>query len=134
MTAIRVTRMLVLATLSLSDRAGIKMTDKGWVLDPSPGAIGSKEHHTTFYPLHGDDWTGGITQDGVNGDEKRRTRAFYFCIPHQQLALCGSLESVAYLMWPKETTLPQVIKLLESIEFIDDAAPAHVTSVPSHSR
>lgn len=101
------------------------MTDKGWALDPSPDNIGLKEQHTTFYPLHGKGWDGdGVTQDDVNGDERRRTRAFSFCIPHIQLALCGSMQSVAYLMCPKETTLPQVIKLLESVEFIDTPASA----------
>lgn len=108
-----------------TDRAGIRMTSQGWALDPSPDNVGPKEQHTTFYPLHGRDWEGGgVTQDDINGDEARRTRAFSFCIPHRQLALCGSIQSVGYLMWPKETTLPQVIKLLESIEFIDTPSPA----------
>ncbi|HTV86150.1 MAG TPA: hypothetical protein VME63_12120 [Dyella sp.] len=113
------------------DRAGIRMTDKGWALDPSPDNIGLKEQHTTFYALHGKGWDGGgVTQDDINGDEKRRTRAFSFCIPHKQLALCGSIQNVAYLMWLKETTLPQVIKLLESIEFVDTPASGGTAAKP----
>jgi hypothetical protein len=102
------------------DRAGMRMTSDGWALDPSPDNVGPQEQRTTFYPLHGKGWEGGgVTQDDVNGEEERRTRSFSFCIPHNQLALCGSMPSVAYLMWPKESVLPQIIRLLESIEFID---------------
>ncbi|WP_199100035.1 hypothetical protein [Dyella sp. ASV21] len=114
-----------------SDRAGMQMTPKGWTIDPSPDNLGIKEQHTTFYPLHGQGWEGGgVTQDDINGDEDRRSRSFNFCIPHGQLALCGSVQTVTYLKWPKETTLPQVIKLLESIEFIDTPTPASSSSSP----
>jgi hypothetical protein len=114
-----------------SDRAGMQMTPKGWAIDPSPDNLGLKEQHTTFYPLHGQGWEGGgVTQDDINGDEDRRSRSFNFCIPHGQLALCGSVQNVAYLKWTKETTLPQVIKLLESIEFIDTPAPASSSISP----
>jgi hypothetical protein len=102
------------------DLSGIRMTRQGWALDPSPDNVGPPEQHTTFYALHGKGWNGGgVTQDDINGEEQMRTRAFSFCIPHHQLALCGSAQSVAYLMWPHESVLPQVIQLLESIEFVD---------------
>jgi hypothetical protein len=105
---------------TLSELAGIKLTNKGWVLDSSPDSIGPPETHTTFYPLHGKSWdAGGVTQDDINGDEERRIRAFAFCIPHDKLALCGVVRHVAYLSHLNESVLPQVIKLLESIEFID---------------
>jgi hypothetical protein len=102
------------------DRSGIRMTRQGWALDPSPDDVGPPEQHTTFYALRGKGWNGGgVTQDDINGEEQMRTRAFSFCIPHHQLALCGSAQSVAYLNWPHESVLPQVIQLLESIEFVD---------------
>jgi hypothetical protein len=105
---------------TLSELAGIKLTNKGWVLDSSPDSIGPPETHTTFYPLHGKSWdAGGVTQDDINGDEERRVRVFAFCIPHDKLALCGVVRHVAYLSHLNESVLPQVIKLLESIEFID---------------
>lgn len=104
---------------TLSERALIKMTDKGWVLDPTPGREIIEQQHTTFYPLHGKGWIGGgTTQDDVNGDEARRMRTFNFCIPHRQLAVCGYVD-VGYLLKPKESVFPQVIQLLQSIEFID---------------
>lgn len=112
---------------TLSELAGLKMTDKGWALDSSPDSIGLPEAHTTFYPLHGKNWeAGGVTQDDVNGDEDRRTRVFAFCIPHNKLALCGVVRDVAYLSHLNESVLPQVIQLLESIEFID--APSGLAS------
>ncbi|WP_199100036.1 hypothetical protein [Dyella sp. ASV21] len=113
------------------ESASIKLTPRGWVLDTSKEDPAFPSPRTTFYALHGSGWEGaGTTQDDTDGDETRRTRAFNFCIPHEQLALCGSIQNVAYLMWPKETTLPQVIKLLESIEFIDTPVPASSSSSP----
>ncbi|CAG9232773.1 conserved hypothetical protein [Paraburkholderia tropica] len=98
----------------------IKLTARGWKLDTSTEDPALPSQRTTLYLLRGNGWVGaGTTQDQTNGDERRRSRAFTFCIPHRQLALCGSIPTVAYLMWPKESVLPQVIKLLESIEFID---------------
>lgn len=107
------------------DRAGMRMTDKGWALDPSPDNVGLAEQHTTFYPLHGKGWEGGgVTQDDINGDENRRSRSFNFCIPHKQFALCGGDDTVMYLDRPKGSVLPQIIQLLESIEFIDPPSSA----------
>ncbi|MDQ7977578.1 hypothetical protein QYH69_10045 [Paraburkholderia sp. SARCC-3016] len=111
---------------TLTDIAGMKMSDKGWVLNLTPNDF--EEQHTTFYPLRGQGWSGGgVTQDDTDGDETRRTRTFSFCIPHRQLAICGVAQSVGYLKWPNESVLPQVIQILESIEFIDmqSAAPAN---------
>jgi hypothetical protein len=110
---------------TLTDIAGMKMSDKGWVLNLTPNDF--EEQHTTFYPLRGHGWSGGgVTQDDTDGDEARRTRTFSFCIPHRQLAICGVAQSVGYLKWPNESVLPQVIQILEGIEFIDvqSVAPA----------
>lgn len=116
---------------TLSELAGIKMTASGWALDPSPKNLGPKNARTTFHALHGKDWSaGGVTQDDINGDEDRRTRIYAFCIPHRQLALCGVVRDVAYLKYPRESVLPEVIQLLESIEFIDTPAPAGSSTKP----
>jgi hypothetical protein len=105
---------------TLSELAGIKMIDRRWVLDTSPDSIGPPEAHTTFYPLHGENWeAGGVTQDDINGDKDRRTRVFAFCIPHNKLALCGVVRDVAYLSHLNESILPEVVQLLEIIEFVD---------------
>jgi hypothetical protein len=80
----------------------------------------AKALNTTLYTLHGKGWEGaGITQDQQDGDEDKRTRTFSFCLLHASRALCGTTDTVMYLAQPNESVLPQVIKLLESIEFID---------------
>jgi hypothetical protein len=80
----------------------------------------AKAVNTTLYTLHGKGWEGaGITQDQQDGDEDKRTRSFAFCLLRGSQALCGTSDTVMYLAHPKESVLPQVIKLLESIEFID---------------
>jgi hypothetical protein len=105
---------------TLSELAGLKMTNNGWAFDTSPDSIGLPGQHTTFHPLHGKDWNGGgVTQDDIIGDEDRRTRIFALCIPHDQLALCRVVRYAGYLEHLNESVLPQVIQLLESIEFID---------------
>lgn len=113
------------------DSASIKLTPKGWALDLSNEDPRPPSSHTTLYLLHGNGWEGaGTTQDATDGDEDRRTRTFGFCIPHKSYALCGMVQHVGYLMWPKETVLPQVIKLLDSIEFIDTPASSSTTAKP----
>jgi hypothetical protein len=80
------------------ENASIKLTSREWVLDTSKEDPNFPNPHTTFYALHGKGWEGGgTTQDQTEGDEDRRTRAFNFCIPHRQLALCGSVQSERYL-------------------------------------
>jgi hypothetical protein len=119
---------------TLSNYAGMKMTPNGWALDPSPEYGRLPQQHTTFYPLHGKHWDGGgVTQDQITGDEDSRRRIYAFCIPHNQLALCGVARPVAYLEHLNESVLHQVIKLLESIEFIDmpSAKPAAASSSSS---
>ena len=119
---------------TLSNYAGMKMTPKGWALDPSPEYGRLPQQHTTFYPLHGKHWDGGgVTLDQITGDEDSRRRFYAFCIPHNQLALCGVVRPVAYLEHLNESVLHQVIKLLESIEFIDtpSAKPAAASSSSS---
>ncbi|WP_175765654.1 hypothetical protein [Burkholderia ambifaria] len=118
------------------ESASIKLTPHGWILDTSKEDPNFPSPRTTFYALYGKSWHGGgTTQDETDGDEDKRTRAFNFCIPHNKLALCGSIQSVSYLSYPDESTLPQVIRLLESIEFIDRPPAPHTDSVsPSSSQ
>jgi hypothetical protein len=90
----------------------------------------AKAFNTKLYPLQGNKWEGaGITQDQSNGDEGGRTRFFTFCLAHAEQVLCGSSDSVAYLEYQNESVLPQIIKLLESIEFID--TPSSEPAQPS---
>jgi hypothetical protein len=105
---------------------GMKNVDSRWVLDqesysPLP------EEHVAIYPLRGNPWSGaGLSGDQTTGDEDQRMRSFGFCISGAKQVLCGSIQQVMFLTSPKESTIPQVIQLLQSIEFIDDASNAPV--------
>jgi hypothetical protein len=97
--------------------AGVGKENGQWVVAFNGDA---KALNTTLYTLHGKGWEGaGITQDQQDGDEDKRTRSFAFCLLHASQALCGTSDTVMYLAHPKESVLPHVIQLLESIEFID---------------
>jgi hypothetical protein len=113
------------------DSASIKLVNGVWSLDLSEEDPRPPSPHTTLYLLHGKGWQGaGSTQDDTDGDEDRRTQTFGFCIPHNAYALCGMAQHVGYLNHLDESVLPQVINLLESIEFIDSPA-APVSSAPA---
>jgi len=105
---------------------GMKYADSRWVLDresysPLP------EEHVAIYPLRGNSWNGaGLSSDQTSGDEDQRMRNFGFCISGAKQVVCGTIQQVMFLTSPKDSTIPQVIQLLQSIEFIDDAPDAHV--------
>jgi hypothetical protein len=101
----------------LSNLAGVSKKNGKWIIDfdGDAGAV-----NTELYLLSGKGWDGaGITQDQTDGDENRRSRAFTFCLVHGTQALCGSDDTVMYLKNPGESALPQIIRLLDSIEFIN---------------
>jgi hypothetical protein len=99
----------------LSDLAGIGKEHGKWVINFSGNAAAV---NTKLYPLSGQGWDGaGITQDQV-GEGGGRS-ALTFCIMHHSRALCGQDDTVMYLDYPKESVLPQIIRLLRSIKFLD---------------
>ncbi|MBN3853349.1 hypothetical protein G3N59_08175 [Paraburkholderia sp. Ac-20340] len=117
---------------TISQLAGMKKTNRGWAIDQQSGYTKIKGAHTTFYSLKGKGWRGGgVSMDDINGDEGQRNRVYTFCIIHQQVALCGAVSRVAYLKHLNESVLPQVIKILNSIEFIDDLSVTTVSPVAS---
>jgi hypothetical protein len=114
---------------------GMKYDGSRWVLDkksysPLP------EEHVAIYPLRGNSWSGaGLSSDQTTGDEDQRMRNFGFCISGAKQVLCGTIQQVMFLTSPKDSTIPQVIQLLQSIEFIDEApnAPVEATKAPTSS-
>jgi len=115
---------------------GMKYLGSRWVLDkesysPLP------EEHVAIYPLRGNSWNGaGLSSDQTSGDEDQRMRNFGFCISGAKQVVCGTIQQVMFLKSPKDSTIPQVIQLLQSIEFIDDAPDVPIepskASVSSH--
>lgn len=62
----------------------------------------------------------GVTQDAVNGDSKQRSRAFTFCLRHPPVMLCGSTSTIAYPYYSKSGVMPYALRILSSLEFVDD--------------
>jgi hypothetical protein len=102
----------------LAERANIKKMNGRWEIEdrgqPFPEGL-----RVRLYVLKGTNWDGaGTTLDQTDGEENRRTRGLAFCLVHETKALCGSSD-VMYLTHPKSSVLNKVLKLLNSIEFID---------------
>lgn len=95
-----------------------------WVLIPDPNDP-SNLSNMKLYKLHGSQTEGvASTYDQTTGALTERTRGLGFCLTDQKQILCGISETVGYVAYPKESRLPQVLKLLESIEFIEPTQPA----------
>ena len=113
---------------------GMKRSSSQWVLaedsyKPLP------EEHVAVYPLQNASWTGAaMGSDQTTGDLNDRMRQLGFCLTNMRQILCGSIQQVMFVGYPKESTLPQVIQLLESIEFIDTPSGPSInatTAAPS---
>jgi hypothetical protein len=95
-------------------------------LEPfEPGA------HPQTVQFKGSNWSGvGLTVDDTTGDEKRRSRTFYFCLIHQAHALCGN-SPVQWFADPKNRNeLWKIRAILQSVEFVD--APSTMESSPEN--
>ena len=104
-------------TSNLANLSGASKKNGKWVIDTVEDA---ESINTKLYLLHGKEWDGaGITQDPTFGDEDRRTRAITFCLIRGGRALCGLDDTVMYLAHPRETALPQIIRLINIIEFVN---------------
>ena len=62
----------------------------------------------------------GVTQDAVNSDPKQRSRAFTFCLRHPPVMLCGSTSTIAYPSYSNGSVMPYALRILKSLEFVDD--------------
>lgn len=73
-----------------------------------------------IYPLAGSGTDGAAATDNqTTGDENERTQGLVFCLTNQEQILCGTSSAVGYVAYPKQSNLPKVLKLLESIEFLE---------------
>jgi hypothetical protein len=76
---------------------------------------------TRIFPLKAINSSGvGVTQDAVTGDPKQRSRAFTFCLRHPPVMLCGSTSTIAYPYYGKSGVMPYALRILDSLEFVDD--------------
>jgi hypothetical protein len=104
----------------LAERAGIRKEGNAYALDDRQGQF-IREQHAKFVPLDGKNWKGGGTlTDSTTGEPFKRYRRLHFCLVHDSHALCGWSDVVSHLSAPNESMLKNVLRLLNSIEFIDD--------------
>ncbi|MFZ5959108.1 hypothetical protein ACOXVJ_16525 [Pseudomonas knackmussii] len=98
-----------------------------WRLIPDPNDP-QNSANMKLYKLHGPKIEGvASTYDQTTGEPTERIRGLGFCLTDQKQILCGVAQSVGLVAYPKESSLPQVLKLLESIEFIEPSQPTPAT-------
>jgi hypothetical protein len=101
--------------------AGVRRDGNTYVLgNQQEGFI--KEQHLKLILLNGVNWTGaGTITDSTTGELFDRYRRLNFCLVHDTRALCGWSDVVPHLSIPKKNVLKKVLRLLNSIEFVDDS-------------
>jgi hypothetical protein len=113
----------------LEDAAGISQQGNGYVLSNQAEQF-IPEQHVKLIRLASKNWTGGGTlTDSTTGEPFERFRRFHFCLVHRDQALCGWSDVVPHLSNPSKSSLGEVLKLIKSVEFVDDWIP---TSVVPH--
>jgi hypothetical protein len=75
------------------------------------------------------------TLDDVTGEESTRRRVLYYCLMHGPKAVCNSFDTrMGYLpdiqRNPRNDLTPYALKILRSIEFIDDATTPATPAAP----
>ena len=105
----------------LETMAGIRRDGNTYIIS-NPKERFIKEEHVKIVLLNGMNWTGGGTiTDSTTGELFDRYRRLNFCLVHGSRALCGWSDVVAHLSVPKKNVLKKVLRLLNSIEFVDDS-------------
>ncbi|MCK9194185.1 MAG: hypothetical protein M0P19_09975, partial [Nevskia sp.] len=68
-----------------------------------------------------------VTVDDTIGEERNRGRRLHYCLIHQPKALCGTGDMGYLSDFPKGDLTAYSLKILSSIEFIDDEplSPSH---------
>ncbi|WP_152530579.1 hypothetical protein [Paraburkholderia dilworthii] len=75
----------------------------------------------------------GALQDMVTGDPETRSRSLGFCLLRPPVALCGSAPVVAIPHYSKVGVKPNVLRIIESIEFADAPVAGLAANRPASS-
>lgn len=85
------------------------------------------QQHFKVYEFSGEKWHGVATAyDDTTGDEATRGRTMFFCLTETKgpQALCGGPISIRALVDPPSiSTLPKIMSVLKTVEFVDSNAP-----------
>lgn len=96
------------------------------------------EQHFHAYALSGSNWKGtAITYDDTTGDKATRGRNLFFCLVETggSQVLCGGPIPVRALVDPPSTsTLPKIMAVLKTIEFVDASvgSPTPASAAAAH--
>lgn len=94
--------------------------------------------HFRAYKFSGKNWKGtAISYDDTTGDEATRERKLFFCLVETggPQVLCGGPISVMALVDPPSTsTLPKIMAVLKTVEFVNapEGAPASDSTAATH--
>jgi hypothetical protein len=115
----------------IDGQVGAKFVGGKWI-DENSGSPFDSAQQLKVYDFSGKNWTGkGIAYSQIYGDETRRQRLFNFCLIQNKgpQVLCGQTQ-VRNLSAPSSTsTLPKIMAVLKTIEFVDQ--PAILPSAPT---
>lgn len=108
----------------------------GLYTDPDPSFKRQLDRAVRIYEMKSVNAAGfAFTLDDVIGDERGRLRYFRYCLFRGPKAICGQTDVgllVDIRRNPKHDLTPYALKILRSIEFIDEAAtPSSVASQPA---
>lgn len=85
-----------------------------------------------FYELNNVNSKGfAYTQDAITGDEDRRERILHYCLVKPPKALCGQGVMGGLNTIKKSDLTSYALKILRSIEFIEDALPENAATQPA---
>jgi hypothetical protein len=118
----------------LETMAGVRRDGNTYLIS-NPKERFIKEQHVKLILLNGVNWTGaGTITDSTTGELFDRYRRLNFCLVRGSRALCGWSDVVAHLSVPKKNVLKKVLRLLNTIEFVDHARASLQLAAQLHRR
>lgn len=120
----------------IDGQLGAKLVQGKWIFLDFNEPFTTNQHFHVF-KLAGANWTGtGVTYDATTGDEDTRPRFFQYCLVETRgrQVLCGRTNFMTVGAPPSTSTLPGILTVLKTIEFVDlpSVAPASASSTSSH--
>ncbi|MBE1161898.1 hypothetical protein [Dyella acidiphila] len=107
----------------IDGQVGAKLINGKWI-DENSKLPFDPDQHLEVYNFSGKNWTGkGIAYSQIYGDEARRQRFFNFCLIENNgpQVLCGHTQVRNLNSPPSSSTLPKIMAILKTIEFVDQS-------------
>lgn len=112
----------------VTDGWGKRLSNGEWVASVPEADEVLFKGATRAHQVHAVNASGwAVAVDDVIGEERYRSRKLYYCVIHTVKAVCGHSEMgllAEIRRNPRHDLTTYALKILRSIEFIDDAVPA----------